>query len=217
MRADTPEEKYINDVFGLHDPELLAVKRELEAHQVDFMSISGHEARLLQFLIRSFHVQKIVEVGTLYGYSAIAMAKALPAEGKLITLEKSPANFEIARKCIRDSSVSHKIEALCGEAEEILHGIEAKGPFDMVFIDANKGGYVSYLNWAEKNVRRGGLIVGDNTFLFGALWGQTRDRDIGPNQIKIMSEFNTRLSDTTRYNSVLIPTVEGLTVAQKLY
>jgi predicted O-methyltransferase YrrM len=215
MRAGTPEEKYINDVFGLHDPELLAVKRELEAHEVGFMSISGHEARLLQFLIRAFQVKKIVEVGTLFGYSAIAMAKALPADGRLITLEKNPVNFEISQNCIRRTSVAHKIEGLCGGGEELLHGIESKGPFDMVFIDANKGGYVTYLNWAEKHVRPGGLIVGDNTFLFGALWGQSRDRDVGPNQIKVMSEFNTRLADPSKYNSILIPTSEGMTIAQK--
>lgn len=216
MRTNSSEEKYINEVFGLADSELAAVKAELEAHKVGFMSISGHEARLLQFLIRAFHIKKIVEVGTLFGYSAIAMTKALPSDGRLWTLEKNTTNFEIAEKFIRKSSVSGKIENLCGGGEELLASLESHGPFDLVFIDANKGGYLTYLDWAERHVRPGGLIIGDNTFLFGALWGESRDRDVGPNQIRVMSEFNKRLADPRRYNSILIPTTEGMTVAQKL-
>lgn len=216
MRKERPEEKYINQVFGFNDPELQAVKDSLAAQGVSHMSISGHEARLLQFLIRSMNVKTIVEVGTLFGYSGIAMAKALPKDGKLITLEKNPVNFEFAKKLIGASSVAGKIEALCGDAETLLKSIEAQGPFDMVFIDANKAGYVKYLDWAEKNVRTGGLIIGDNTFLFGALWGHSDDREAGPNQIKVMTEFNQRLSNPDKYNSILIPTSEGMTIAQKL-
>ena len=86
----------------------------------------------------------------------------------------------------------------------------------MVFIDANKAGYIKYLDWAEKNVRRGGLIVGDNTFLFGALWGDMRGgHGIESWMISIMHEFNRRLANPALYNSVLLPTAEGMTIAQK--
>lgn len=216
MRKERPEEKYINEVFGFKDAELQAVKDRLLAEGVSHMSISGHEARLLQFLIRSMNVKKVVEVGTLFGYSAIAMAKALPQDGHLITLEKNPTNFEVAQRLIQTSSVATKIESLCGDAEALLQSIESQGPFDLVFIDANKAGYVKYLDWAEKNVRKGGLIIGDNTFLFGALWGVSDDREAGPNQIKVMTEFNQRLSNSVQYNSIIIPTSEGMTIAQKL-
>ncbi len=214
MRAQRSEEKYINEIFKLDDEELLSVKAELEAHKLGFMSISGHEARLLQFLIRGFCVRKIVEVGTLFGYSALAMAKVLPEDGRLITIEKNPQNFAIAQKFFDSSSVAERIDARCGGGEEILAEIEKEGPFDMVFIDANKSGYITYLNWAEKNVRPGGLIVGDNTFLFGAMWGQSDDREAGPKQIQVMREFNQRLADPSKYNSIIIPTSEGMTIAQ---
>jgi len=88
-------------------------------------------------------------------------------------------------------------------------------PYDLAFVDADKSGYPDYLSWCEKNVRRGGLIVGDNTFLWGALWNQP-EHDIGEVEVQAMSEFNRRLSDPTRYNSILIPSREGMTVAQKL-
>src|SRR5260370_12713178 len=86
----------------------------------------------------------------------------------------------------------------------------------MVFIDADKAGYVKYLDWAEKNVPRGGLIVGDNTFLFGALWDDMRSgHGIEPWMIPIMGEFNLRLANSALYNSILVPTAEGMTIPQK--
>ena len=81
--------------------------------------------------------------------------------------------------------------------------------------NADKSGYLDYLNWCEKNVRRGGLIVGDNTFLWGALWDQS-GHEIPDVEIRAMSEFNRRLSDPARYNFILIPSREGMTVAQRL-
>ncbi|MGE3684009.1 MAG: O-methyltransferase [Bdellovibrionales bacterium] len=216
MRVESPQEKYVGEVFGLDDPELSRAREELRRAQLEFMAISPHEARILQFLIRGFQIRRIVEIGTLFGYSAIAMAKALPADGELITLEKNPTNHAVAQNMLTGTSVQSRITALCGDAVELLGTIENRGPFDMVFIDANKGGYVDYLNWAERHVRPGGLIVGDNTFLFGALWGASRDPDMGPSQIRVMREFNERLADPGRYNSILIPTGEGMTVAQRL-
>ena len=114
----------------------------------------------------------------------------------------------------RASVVAEKIDIRCGDALELLAYIN--DPVDMVFIDADKAGYVKYLDWAEKNVRRGGLIVGDNTFLFGALWGDMRGgHGIEPWMIPIMDEFNRRLANPALYNSILVPTAEGMTIAQK--
>ena len=217
MRILTPAEKYITEVFGINDPDLIKVRQQLDQQELSFMAISPLEGRILQFLIKAFQVRKVVEVGTLFGYSALCIAKALPLEGRLITIEKNPAHHAIAQDLFRGSQAGHQIQAENGEALEILKGIEPQGPFDMIFIDANKAGYVKYLDWAERNIRKGGLIVGDNTFLFGALWGPSDDREAGPAQIRGMKEFNERLADTAKYNSILIPTHEGLTVAQKQF
>lgn len=217
MRIESEQQKYLNDVFGLPDPELAEIREALFAHDVEYMAVSGAEARILQFLIRATGAKRVVEVGTLFGFSTLAMAKALPDDGVLWTLEKSKENFAMASKHFAKFAAGKKIKALHGEGTELLASIEIEGPFDMVFIDADKAGYVRYLDWAEKNVRKGGYIVGDNTFLFGALWGPARDRNISEKQIATMKEFNSRLADTKKYNSTLIPTVEGLTVAQKLF
>lgn len=216
MRIESPSQKYLNEVFGLPDAELAEVREELHRHNVEGMSISGSEARILQFLVRVSGAKKIVEIGTLFGFSALALAKVLPADGQIWTLEKNPVNFTIAQKHFQKFAAGRKIRALNGDATDLLDDISVEGPFDMVFIDADKAGYVKYLDWAEKNVRQGGFIVGDNTFLFGALWGGEHDRNIGERQIAVMHEFNRRLADPTKYNSTLIPTVEGITVAQRL-
>lgn len=215
MRIETAQQKYLNEVFGLEDADLAAVRHELHRHNVEFMSISGAEARMLQFLVRVCGVRKIVEVGTLFGYSALAMAKVLPSDGRVWTLEKNPENYEIAKKHFAAYAGGEKVTALCGDAVDLLSSLEKEGPFDLVFIDADKGAYVKYLDWAEKNVRRGGFICGDNTFLFGAVYGGS-EREESAQRVAVMREFNQRLANSSKYNSTLIPTAEGLTIAQKL-
>jgi len=215
MRAKTSRDNYLEERFGLgDDPELVRVRKMLVDKNVDFMSISSHEARMLQFLIRGFGVRKIVEFGTLFGYSALCMAQALPADGTLVTLEVQRENWEIAQEMFRGSTQKSKITALLGNAVDLMRQLDDQGPFDMVFIDANKGGYLTYLDWAERHVRKGGLIVGDNTFLWGGVYDEPSSPDSGPEQIRVMKEFNRRLSDPQKYNSTLIPTGEGMTVGQ---
>lgn len=216
MRINTPQEKYLNDTFGINDPDLDLVRDRMFLKKVEGMSISAFEARILQFLIRGFGVKKIAEFGTLYGYSALAMAKALPDDGEVVTIEVNLENYTFAQETFRHSIGGDKVFGMCGEADQLMLTIENRGPFDMVFIDADKAGYVGYLNWAEHHVKTGGLIVGDNSLLWGALWDEpTRDK-VGQGPIMAMREFNNRLANPNKYNSILIPTVEGLTVAQKL-
>lgn len=214
-RTISPALNYVADTFPLEDAELSAVKRQLHELDLEYMSVAPAEGRLLQFLIRGFGIESIIEIGTLFGYSSLCMAKALPANGRIISLEKDPSRCAAAAANASASTVSEKLDIRCGDALQSLAEID--GPVDMVFIDADKAGYVEYLDWAEKNVRPGGLIVGDNTFLFGALWGDMRGgHGVVPQTIAVMQEFNRRLSDPRRYNSILIATAEGMTVAQKL-
>jgi predicted O-methyltransferase YrrM len=216
MRVTSDQQKYLNEVFGLSDADLARVRERMTAAEKERMSISSAEARILQFLVRAFKVRKIVEFGTLFGYSALAMAKVLPEDGVLFTLEKDESHHRLAAETFSASPAGKKIISLCGDALDLARSIEDKGPFDLVFIDANKSGYVEYLNWAERNVRSGGFIIGDNTFLWGGVFDQPERLNTGDNQVRVMKEFNLRLSDPKKYNSTLIPTAEGLTVAQKL-
>ena len=215
MRVEEPREKYLDQLFGLPDADLARVRARMLGTGLEVMSISGAEARILQFLIRGFGVRTVVEFGTFLGYSALAMAKALPSDGLVVTVEKDPKHHAWAAETFKASPEGRKVVSLCGDAHDLMIEIEARGPYDLAFVDADKSGYTNYLDWCEKNVRCGGLIVGDNTFLWGALWSEP-EHQIPNVEVQAMGEFNRRLSDPTRYNSILIPTREGMTVAQKL-
>ncbi|MCB9025732.1 MAG: O-methyltransferase [Bdellovibrionaceae bacterium] len=214
----TLADEYINQHFAQEDECLLAIRRQLKTDGKEGINVGPHEGKLLQFFVRLHKVKRIVEIGTLYGYSALWLARGLPTEGMIYCLEKDPENFIKARDLLKQSEVSEKVEVIQGEALDSLKLLTKKGPFDMVFIDANKAGYLSYLDWAEENVRAGGLIIGDNTFLFGNVFNDRSQAHLPSNetQVQVMREFNQRLANPLKYNSILIPTHEGMTIAQKL-
>lgn len=216
---------YIRTLFAPETPALQAVRAALSAPE-DRISISPQEGKLLQLLIRMAGIKTVVEIGTLGGYSALWMAEALPAGGKIFTLEKDPARAHLARTHFAKFDTAKKITLVEGDAAQTLAALSAQAPFDMVFIDADKISYAHYLDWAEENIRTGGLIVGDNTFLFGTVWQDAQDgaqtdtrhgNPVRPTAWHAMRDFNARLSDAQKYQSILLPTQEGLTVALKLF
>jgi predicted O-methyltransferase YrrM len=160
--------------------------------------------------------RKFVEIGTLTGLSAQYIHDALPAGGELWTLEKSPEHAAKASEVFAklDQS-SKKIHLVIGDAREELPKLSVQGPFDGVFIDGNKAAYLDYLLWAEKNVRAGGLILADNIFLSGAVWGEATRQKFSDKQIKVMQDFNQRLANPDLYTGAVIPTFEGLYIAIK--
>lgn len=207
--------QYIRDVFAPED-DLLKSIRNSAPESVREIQLGAEEAQILEVLIALSGAKKIVEIGVLAGYSASCMAKALSDDGIIYAIEKSEEMAKIIRENIIKAGNDKKIKLLVGDALEILPFLEDKAPFDMVFIDADKGNYCKYLDWAEKNVRLGGLIIGDNTFLFGGVYGGN-ERKVSENSKQAMLEFNSRLADKSKYTSILLPTVEGMTVAVKRF
>lgn len=202
---------YLDQNFGSADPLFEQIQQAVEKEGVERMQISPHEARILQFLVRLCKAQKVVEIGTLYGYSALHIAQALPEQGKIWTLDRSSERHKKSREILKESPDYKKIQWVCGPALDSLKSIESFGPFDMLFIDADKASYLDYLHWAEKHLKKGGLLTADNTFLFGAVYGEP-DRADQPETTKIMKQFNKRLSGSQNWTGALIPTDEGLTV-----
>ena len=217
IKSQSAQMKYINELFAPEDDHLQGIRIELEKANKSGIQIDAYEGKTLFFLSKLIGAKRIVEIGTLFGYSTLWLARSLPDDGKLFSLEKSPENFKMAQQLLSQSEQATKLEVFLGDANESLQMLSEKGPFDMAFIDANKAGYCQYLDWAEEHVRTGGLIIGDNTFLFGELFREESERQVSSAQYLAMVEFNKRLSDPSRYNSVLIPTPEGLTLAQKIF
>ena len=186
------------------------------------IQIEPEEGQLLQLLINLANVKNIIEIGTLAGYSTIWMARALPQNGKIITIEKSKERFNLAYKNFNALSAiepanGKKIEILNQSAQDALPNLSKQGPFDMIFIDADKISYLQYLQWSENNIKKGGLIVADNTFLFGAVFGQSYSQRISATTLDNMKQFNNALADKQKYLTFTIPTKEGFTIAYKLF
>ena len=206
----TSKESYLRNLYK--EDEALAEIRKRAAEDDLPIHISPEEARFLQFLIRSHNVVSIVEIGTHFGYSARAMHAALPAHGQLYTCEKDQRRAAEAAKHFEDTT----IQLLVGDARVNLQELTAKAPFDMVFIDANKNAYLDYYEWAVKNVRIHGLIVIDNTFLMGTVYGETPPQNIKPAMVEKMRAFNTFVANDPRVFSTTLPTMEGLTLVFKI-
>ena len=210
----TNKNRYLQKVFAKEDPILKSIKEHSEKEKVAYMQISAYEGGILQFLCQALKVRKVVEIGTLYGYSSLMIARALPEDGQLWTLDLSEERQKKAKELMAPDPAGKKVRFKAGLALESLKNLEKSAPFDMLFIDADKGEYLSYLHWGYKNLKVGGLVVADNTFLFGAVYGDPREeRD--PKTVEIMQAFNKELSDSGRYMATLIPTAEGLTVGIK--
>jgi predicted O-methyltransferase YrrM len=206
---------YIRKLFAPQDALLDSIGQSLPGDLASWQ-VAADEGKLLQLLIAMRGVKTVVEIGALAGYSAIWMARALPKDGHIHTIGKDPSHNALAREFIGRSEVSHKITLHEGDAHQLLPTLTPRGPFDMVFIDADKISYPDYLDWAEENIRAGGLIVGDNTLLFDTVALESPPEGTAPATWKAMRAFNQRLSDPKRYISTMIPTAEGMTVAIKL-
>ena len=217
FNEDTPKTlRYMREVFAPEDALLTELAQHLITQNIA-IQIGPEEGKILQLLIRMNYIETVVELGTLGGYSSIWMARALPADGHVYTIEKEPENAKLAQSFIDRSEVGHKISIVVGDGHEMIRTLDARGPFDMIFIDADKPGYTDYLDWAEKNIRKGGLIVGDNTLLFDAVVEDAPPAGTSAAAWNAMREFNTRLADPKKYHAAMLPTKEGMTVAVKLF
>jgi predicted O-methyltransferase YrrM len=160
---------YIADIFLEDDPALEGALADSAAAGLPAIAVAPHEGKLLMLLARAIGARRILEIGTLGGYSTIWLGRALPNEGRLVTLEYSQAHADVARANIARAGLADRVELRVGRASDTLPQLaaEGKGPFDFIFIDADKEGYVDYLDWSLQLARPGTLIVADNVIRDG--------------------------------------------------
>ncbi len=207
---------YIRDVFAEEDAVLKAVRAEGEKRFAG-MQITAAEGKFLQTLVRLTGAKRILEIGTFVGYSSIWMARALPDDGEVVSLEFNVDHAACAKKFHKNAKLSEKIQVREGRAQDLLKALKNENPepFDMVFIDASKLDYMTFLALTDPMLREGGLMIGDNTLLFGAMVGEP-EIEVSPAAVKAMTEFNERLADEAYFEGgILLPTIEGLTIAIK--
>ena len=167
----TAIDRYITDALLPHDEALEAALAASDAAGLPAIAVAPNQGRMLELLARSIGARNILEIGTLGGYSTIWLAKALPADGRLISLEFDPRHAQVARGNIARAGFSGQVEVRVGRAIDSLPVIESegRGPFDLVFIDADKPSNPDYFAWALKLTRPGSLIIVDNVVRAGAV------------------------------------------------
>lgn len=209
-------DNYINELFVKEDEALLNVTASIEEAGIPPISVSANQGKFLHLLAKVVNAKKILEMGTLAGYSTIWMARALPKDGKLITLEFDPKHAAVAKKNFINAKVDSLVEIRIGKAIDLLPQIEAagEGPFDMIFIDADKPPYTEYFQWAVKLSRPGTLIVTDNVIREGKVLDDNSEDE----NVKGVRRFNKMLAGNTAVDATIIQTVgdkdhDGMAVA----
>jgi predicted O-methyltransferase YrrM len=206
-------DRYISGLFAPQDDALRSAREEMLREGMPEINVSASEGKVLHVLARAICAERILEIGTLGGYSTIWLARALPPQGKLISLEIDPRYAEVARRNLQRADLAEKVEVRTGSALESLFQLEAEGqdPFDLVFIDADKEGYVDYLRKVMPLLREGGLVLGDNTL---------PDAVLDPVADSGTKRYNAEISARTDLISILVPVlrsrgIDGLLISIK--
>lgn len=206
----TAVDHYLESLFVPDDPVLAATLASTAEAGMPEIQVSPIYGRTLQVLARLVGARRILEIGVLAGYSTIWLARVLPDDGELIGLEYSPVHASVARANLARAGLDDRARIVVGAARETLPTLD--GPFDLVFIDADKGNYPAYLEEAIRLTRPGGLIVGDNAIRRGAVVSPVADDDVA------MDRFNRLLAADDRLDATILQTVgskhhDGLAIA----
>jgi predicted O-methyltransferase YrrM len=196
---------YISRLVGHEDDVLRATIQSINDANIPSISVSANQGKFLHVLARTCNAKRILEIGTLAGYSTIWMARALPKDGKLISLEYEPLHAKVAKDNIAKAGLSDVVDIRTGKAIDLLAQLVAnkEGPFDMIFIDADKPPYTEYFQWSLKLSRPGTLIVADNVIREGNVLDTGSSDEI----ILGVQRFNSYVANSSTVTATIIQTV----------
>ena len=203
---------FVDSVHHVESPAMRDALIALQRAGMPSIQLAPGDGAALAVLLRAAGARRVVEIGTLSGYSALWILRALPADGKLWTLEADPGHAAVAQGVLARAGALGRVEVVVGPGLESLPRIEHHGPFDAVFIDADKRSYPAYAEWSLANLRSGGLIIADNAFLFGHLVGHEPSERASAEEIEAMQRFHRLISERCELSACL-PTPDGLAVA----
>lgn len=200
---------YATQLFPAEDDLLRVLKEEAIAAEIPEIQISPEQAAFMQVFLRAIGARRVLEVGTLGGYSAIVMARAIPDDGTVVTIERDPFRAEFAQKQIEKAGLSEKIEVMIGSGADLLErDLAGSGPYDFAFLDADKPGYLRYLELIYPMMRPGGVIAGDNAMA----WGNIADDTSEDPDVRGMQEFNRAMASHPGLQSSLVPVGDGMCI-----
>ncbi len=195
-----------------NEPELLReLSRETFQKMLQPRMLSGHfQGRILSFLSKLIRPKKILELGTFTGYSALCLAEGLDKDGELHTIDKNEELVSFQRRYFNRSIHGSKIHQHTGCALEIIKKLNYK--FDLIFIDADKSNYVNYFNLLADKIKRGGVLISDNVLWSGKVIEPLENSDLST---KVLLEYNKLLKEDPRFETILLPIRDGLTLSIK--
>ena len=207
---------YISNLLATEDEALKNTLQSLDAEDLPQHSVSANQGKFLQVMMITCNAKRVLELGTLGGYSTIWLARALPEDGKIITVEVDQHHGDVAQKNIANTGLSNKVDLRIGKALEILPQLiaEKNEPFDMIFIDADKPPYTEYFELALQLSRPGTLIICDNVIRDG----QVLDNDTTDEKVQGVQRLNKMLSENKNVTVTILQTVgvkeyDGMAIA----
>ncbi|MBS1515893.1 MAG: O-methyltransferase [Bacteroidetes bacterium] len=209
-------DKYIERLLIPQDEALLKAEESLVTENIPLISVSPNQGKLLQILAMSCNAKRILEIGTLAGYSTIWLTRALPEDGKLITIEFDSHHAEVAKKNITRAGLEDKVTIINGKAMDVLEKMlgDKEEPFDFIFIDADKPPYTKYFQLAMRLSHKGTIIIADNVIRDGEIL----DENSSDEKVIGVQRFNKFLSDCKEVNATILQTVgvkeyDGMAIA----
>ena len=196
---------YVEALLEPEDDVLAEIRARSGKEGLPTIAVGPFDGRHLEVIARATGAMRMVEIGTLGGYSGVCLARALPDGGRLDTFELDEHHAKVAEESFRRAGVASKVRIPVGPALERLGAIEGDGPFDLVFLDADKEGYPAYLDWTERHLRVGGTLLADNVFR------KPRGREAA----EVVHAFNERLARSYAWRLTMIPVEDGLAFAVK--
>lgn len=202
-------ETYLDQLYT-KDDTLEHIKGQIRANGMPEISVPAGYGRLLTMLVRMSHARDALEIGALGGYSGCCLLRGLPADGRLVSLELRQDYADLAKRHLTEAGFGEQVEYRIGEALDSLAALEQEGArFDFFFIDADKGNYPNYLEYAIKLARPGAIIAGDNLMLRG----RTLDSEKRGPSVLAMRRFNEMIGQDERLMSTMLPAYDGLALA----
>lgn len=208
--------EFIEKTFSPEDPALSEIRERSIAAGLPQIHVGPMDGLHLEVLARAMGARKVVEIGTLAGYSGVCLLRGMPKDGLLYTFDADRKHMDVATETFQKAGASERVKAFVGPALKNLSKIESKGPFDLVFVDADKAGYPDYLHWAADHLRVGGVLIGDNTLGWGMIADEKFEDPEDELAIRGLQKFNREAAQGGRFRATMMPTGEGLTVAVKI-
>jgi caffeoyl-CoA O-methyltransferase len=204
---------YLQDNFSSEDDFLKNLKQDATEAGIPEICISEEQGKFLQFYLKSINAKYVLEIGSLAGYSAITMARALPADGKLIAVEINEKNAKFIEQKAKEAGLENVIEVINQDAKEFLADWKPDFELDFVFVDADKKGYKGYFESTTPHIRKGGVFAADNALGFGHIAKKNPKSE--PGNVMAIQQFNDMLNESPDYDTCLVTVGDGMAMGLK--